>query len=517
MPREERTLYSAGDLAWQRKTLEEALALTKADPQVQERLGQVMRHFRAHELFALATHTPDQLDRAARGPGVNGPQLAYYVRCLWQRRIKGMKLLGRRFENLASTAVIRVNSGKIAADGSWDAERTQPVSEAEPAVYALEWKQPQTLRGLALKEIDGAVTEVDVFTGAPGTAVNIEAADGWENVASYQQRLRHYYQPDPLHNSAPRYLDGYVDFGREVSTRAVRLRVVKQWDTKDHYPSGVRADQGGQVLDLKRCHVYGVAALKYLGGEKTVDPLVTERLEVLDAATGKIVQEVHLPKVGSPGGATARGNVLAINSHGEIFAISDGKLVRVDLGGGKHQVLASDLITPTALACDTAGNFYVFDAAKDRKNIRVYDAGGKFTRTIGAIGGYQTGAWDPNRMEHISALAVDKRGQVWAVDRNYWPKRVSMWSNDGKFLREFLGPTHGLGCARQRPRRHRSPAPRLLVEQSHANHRRRSEITSAFLVEDPSALLAVLQSRSHAGDDAIARLRERLPCRGGHG
>ena len=367
---------------------------------------------------------------------------------LWQRQIEGMKLLARRYENLAATATIRVNSGKVAADGSWDAQRTQPLSEAEPAVYALEWKQPQTVRGLAIKEIDGEQTEVDVFTGAAGAAVDITSADGWENVASYKQRLRHYYQPDPLHNSAARYLDGYVDFGREVSTRAVRLRVVKQWDTKDHYPSGVRADQGGQVLDLKRCHVYGVAALKYLGGEKTVDPLVTERLEVLDADTGKIVQEVHLPGAGSPGGATARGNALAINSHGDIFAISNDKLVRVDLAGGKHQVLASDLITPTALACDTAGNFYIFDAAKDRKNIRVYDAAGKFTRTIGATGGYRAGAWDPNRMEHISALAVDKLGQVWAVDRNYWPKRVSLWSNDGKFQKEFLGPTQygGGGC-----------------------------------------------------------------------
>ncbi len=79
MPREEPTLYSAEEVAWQRKTLEEALALTKADPQVQERLGQVMRHFRAHELFALATHTPYQLDRAATGPGISGLQLAYYL------------------------------------------------------------------------------------------------------------------------------------------------------------------------------------------------------------------------------------------------------------------------------------------------------------------------------------------------------------------------------------------------------------------------------------------------------
>jgi hypothetical protein len=108
---------------------------------------------------------------------------------------------------------------------------------------------------------------------------------------------------------------------------------------------------------------------------------------------------------------------------------------------GKHQVLAEDLIKPTTLACDAAGNIYIFDAAPDRKNIRVYDSDGKFTRTIGEAGGYQVGPWNQNRLENITALAVDPKGQVWAVDTNYWPKRVSIWSNEGKFQKEFLGPT----------------------------------------------------------------------------
>lgn len=79
MPRQEPALYGAEDVAWERKTLEQAIALTKNDPQVQQRLAQVMRHFRAHELFALATHEPYRLDRAATGTGINAPLLAYYL------------------------------------------------------------------------------------------------------------------------------------------------------------------------------------------------------------------------------------------------------------------------------------------------------------------------------------------------------------------------------------------------------------------------------------------------------
>ncbi len=366
----------------------------------------------------------------------------------WQRRLEGVKLLGRRFENLYGSATVRVNSGKVAPDGTWDAARTEPLSVAEPAVYALEWKQAQSVRGLAIKEIDGAVTEIDVFNGEPGKQVDIESAEGWENVATYQQPLRNYYAGDATWNPDARYLDGYVDFGREVSTRAIRLRVVKQWDTKAHYPSGVRSDQGGQTLDLKRCHVYGIAPLKYLGGEKIVDSMVTERLEVLDAANGKIEREIPLSKSGTEGGARAAGNALAFTPRGELLALAGDKLVHVELPSGKLSVIVSDLVKPTTLACGGDGQIFVFDDAKDRKNIRVYDANGKFTRTIGTPGGYRRGAWDTSRMENVTALTVDASGQLWVVESHYWPKRVSLWSKDGQFLKEFLGPTEygGGGC-----------------------------------------------------------------------
>jgi len=235
---------------------------------------------------------------------------------LWQRRIEGIKLLGRRFENVFASATVRVNSGKLATDGSWDAQRTEPLSAADPGIYAMEWKSPQSLRGLALREVDGAVTEVDVFTGPAGAPVDITSDAGWEKVATYRQALRDYYSGRESHNPLARYLDGYVDFGREVSTRAVRLRVVKQWDTKDHYPTGIRDDLGGQTLDTKRCRIFGVAALRYLGGGPTVDPRVTERIEMLDGETGKVLKEVHVPRIAEAGKEWSRGNLLAVNAHG---------------------------------------------------------------------------------------------------------------------------------------------------------------------------------------------------------
>lgn len=79
MPRTEPALYSPQDVKWQRNTLEEAMALTKTDAKVQERLGQVMRHFRAHELFAKAVYEPYRLGREGDPDKINQALLRFYL------------------------------------------------------------------------------------------------------------------------------------------------------------------------------------------------------------------------------------------------------------------------------------------------------------------------------------------------------------------------------------------------------------------------------------------------------
>ena len=76
-------------------------------------------------------------------------------------------------------------------------------------------------------------------------------------------------------NASARYLDGYVDFGEELATRADPLRVVEQWTHNgvgNETRMGVRDDRGGQEIDLARCHIYGVAPLQLIGGELPIDP-----------------------------------------------------------------------------------------------------------------------------------------------------------------------------------------------------------------------------------------------------
>ena len=92
------------------------------------------------------------------------------------------------------------------------------------------------------------------------------------------------------HNALARYIDGMVDFGRDVTTRAIRLRVVSQWASEIREGSCAKDGLG---LDPARCRIFGVAPLEYIGGEYPVDPAVGQRLEIVDGK-GVIEREVAI-------------------------------------------------------------------------------------------------------------------------------------------------------------------------------------------------------------------------------
>ncbi len=360
----------------------------------------------------------------------------------WQAKLEGMKILRRRFANLFSTCKVTTSTGTPTATGEWDAQRTTPLTTVDPATYMMTWDAPQHLRGLAIKEIDGKRTEIDAWTGPAGAPVDMHDEGHWTHLASYEQLLRYYYQPDQNNNARARYMDGYVDFGREVTTRALRLRVVEQWMWKEEDRAGcvgVRLDRGGQTLDPTRCHIYGVAPLQYLGDEAPVDLLATERLEIYDSATAKLEKEFPLPHAKS----------LAF-SGGTLYGITDGGVAALDPATGKTAPLKLDVKEPWALTCDHAGNLYVFDGAADQRVVKVFTPAGKALRTIGTPGGRVAGPWDVNRFTPHGAvdLAVDAKEQLWVVEYDFQPKRVSIWGTDGTFKRDLLGNTAygGGGC-----------------------------------------------------------------------
>ena len=355
----------------------------------------------------------------------------------WMARLDGMKILRRRYEGLAAKAKIRVNSGRVNKIGEWDARRDRPITQSDPGIYVMEWTQPQSVRGVAIKEIDGKRTEIDVYEGDAGSAIDIQSSSNWRTVGEYEQQLRSYYHPATTHNPQSRYMDGYVDFGQSIKTRAIRLRVVEQWTTRASGRAGVvgvRDDRGEREIDATRCRIYGVNPVSYLGGEIPVEASVFERIERYDIATGELDKEVP---------ATSARKIAVNPVDGRLYGVVGDRVVRIDFNNGNHEPLTDDVQSPRGLTFDRHGNLYIFDAGP--RNVRVYDRSGKYQRSIGTPGGYQPGNWDPTRFTvgpHIDVdLAIDSKDQLWVVEHQKSPKRTSLWTISGEFKKEFLGNT----------------------------------------------------------------------------
>lgn len=98
------------------------------------------------------------------------------------------------------------------------------------------------------------------------------------------------------------------------------------------------------------------------------------------------------------------------------------------------------LESPRALALDSNGNIFISDHGNSHQ-IKVFSPGGKFIRAIGQAGKPKTGPYDPLHMNHPDGLTIDAQGRLWVAENDYQPKRVSVWTTDGRFVRAFYGPS----------------------------------------------------------------------------
>lgn len=134
---------------------------------------------------------------------------------------------------------------------------------------------------------------------------------------------------------------------------------------------------------------------------------------------------------------------LAFDTTGHLLVLSGRQLVRYAMRDGilnKPQVIVkSNLDDPYGITIDRRGSVYISDRGNSN-NIKIFSAGGKLIKQVGKAGAPAAGSYNPLQMQNPAGLAIDDKNQLWVTEQDYLPKRVSVWTLDGKLIKAFYGP-----------------------------------------------------------------------------
>lgn len=160
--------------------------------------------------------------------------------------------------------------------------------------------------------------------------------------------------------------------------------------------------------------------------------LSCDKIAVLEAATAKLLKTIDVKKPSS----------LAFDPQGQLFALLNGAVHRIDLNKGTASAIATPGVEKAiCITFDNTGNLLVADIGKDSQ-VKAFDKDGKLVYTCGKKGGRPIrGIFDEQAMSHIGAVAADAKGNVWVTESWDYPRRVSVWGKDGRLIRDYIGNT----------------------------------------------------------------------------
>ena len=136
---------------------------------------------------------------------------------------------------------------------------------------------------------------------------------------------------------------------------------------------------------------------------------------------------------------------VAFDSQGRLLVLSGTSLLRYAFPTdptkitAPETIISSGLDDPQGIAVDSAGQIYISNCGASQQ-VKVFSNGGVFIRAIGHAGAPTAGPYDQDHMNNPAGLCVDALGRVWVTENDFQPKRVSVWSNDGRLVEAYYGP-----------------------------------------------------------------------------
>ena len=158
------------------------------------------------------------------------------------------------------------------------------------------------------------------------------------------------------------------------------------------------------------------------------------------------------------------------------------------LGGAPFESVSLDLgdAVISDLTFDQDGNIVIFDRGPDCQIKAFSSKTGKLIYTAGKKGGRDpVGRFDKNGLiRAVTSIAVDNGGQIWAVENWEAPRRVSVWSKGGSFVREYVGSTAYAGLTVSLHMQDADTAYTGAVEMKYDRGRRAYEVSNVAWVPD---------------------------------
>ena len=137
---------------------------------------------------------------------------------------------------------------------------------------------------------------------------------------------------------------------------------------------------------------------------------------------------------------------LATDTDGHLYVISGTEVLRCEVDWnkgaltGRKTLVSSGLEMPQMMTIGQKGKLFVSDWGKSHQ-VKVFSPEGKYLHTIGKPGGLRVGPYDEERMSNPLGLAIDSQQRLWVAERTYAPKRISIWSPLGEFIKAYYGST----------------------------------------------------------------------------
>jgi hypothetical protein len=166
----------------------------------------------------------------------------------------GIRVFEQRLANLAPFALASSNLDTGHPEYLIDGKQTPPwerfdshdksparpqdvVSESNPAWVMLVWPKPVTLRGFAALSLGAITADVQVYAGPQSRHPREAHEEDWHTVRRFEKLDPEYPRTLPLR---------WLDFGGNVTSRAVKLRMLQPVDGRKLHPHLHDSDQGGR-------------------------------------------------------------------------------------------------------------------------------------------------------------------------------------------------------------------------------------------------------------------------------